>query len=479
MPEPEEGGRKVYTVAELTAGLKHVIESEFSGLWVEGEISNFKVYPSGHAYFTLKDEEAQIRSVMWKGMRQLLKFEPKDGDKVICRGRLSVYEKRGEYQLTVEAMEPAGLGALQMAFNRLKEKLTAEGLFGEKRKKALPYIAWSVGIITSPAGAVLRDMVRTIKRRFPGLRIVFAPVAVQGDGAKEQIAKAIADMNEYGKVDVIICGRGGGSLEDLWAFNEEIVARAIAGSKIPVVSAVGHETDFTIADFAADARASTPTAAAEIIAPERADVESTIEEFHRRLFVEMRDIVETRSQRLDDAANRLERGALLKTGRMRDKLSAAARHLMAVSPAAQLKNRRERLANAHQRLTGGLTRARDVSSARAAAALSRINAIRPENFVSSRRDALNRAFEKLGERLTASSSIKRKRLEVIAGKLDALSPLKALARGYSIVTSPDGKKIYTRAADLRPGDHVRIKMSDGETQATIRSAGGGKQEKLF
>ncbi|MBI4667296.1 MAG: exodeoxyribonuclease VII large subunit [Nitrospinae bacterium] len=477
--DDEEGGRQVYTVAELTSELKDVIEGGFSSVWVEGEISNFKLYPSGHAYFTLKDEEAQVRAVMWKGLRNLLKFEPQDGDHVVCRGRLTVYEKRGEYQLSVEAMEPKGIGALQAAFEKLKEKLAAEGLFDLARKKPLPYIPWTVGIVTSPSGAVLRDMVRTINRRFPGLRIVFKPVAVQGEGAAQQIAAGIAEMNEYAKVDVIIAGRGGGSLEDLWAFNEEVVARAIAASRIPVVSAVGHETDFTIADFVADVRASTPTAAAEIIAPARVDVEEGVEEYVRRMSMELRDRMERGAMTVDDMGARLARAGRQTAGKLKDNLTAALRHLRALSPSAQLAHRRERVFNLDRRLVYGLTRVKEKKSAENESFMVRLASASPRMRVESLRETLGRQEDRLDEKLGAFMKSARNRFSMAAGKLDAVSPLKVLGRGYSIVTSPDGRKIIKSAASVKPGDGVKIRFADGETQAVIKRGGAPKQENLF
>ena len=251
---------------------------------MEGEISKFFTQQqSGHTYVTLKDDKSVIEGAIWKGVRAKIKYIPNIGDQVVVRGKITTFPARSQYQINIMEIEPKGLGALQAAFDKLKEQLDKEGLFKEDRKQKLPYIAWSVGIVTSPTGAVIRDMIRTISRRFPGIRIVLAPSPVQGNGAAEKIAEAIDDLNRYGKVDVIIVGRGGGSIEDLWAFNEEPVARSMFRSKIPIVSAVGHETDFTIADFVADKRASTPTAAAEMIAPERSKVEERLEESVRDL----------------------------------------------------------------------------------------------------------------------------------------------------------------------------------------------------
>jgi exodeoxyribonuclease VII large subunit len=255
----------VYTVSEITRQIKHQLESEFSSVAIQGELSNFKVHSSGHLYFTLKDGNAQIAGVMWRSRAASLPFIPQDGMKVIVAGKVSVYEVRGVYQVDAWSLRPLGVGELQAAFERLKQRLAAEGLFDMARKRTLPAYPQRIGIVTSPTGAVLHDMLTIIARRFPCVEIVFCPVKVQGLGAAEEIAGAIRDLNNLGGVDVMIVGRGGGSLEDLWAFNEEVVARAIVGSIVPVVSAVGHEIDFTIADFSADLRAPTPSAAAELV----------------------------------------------------------------------------------------------------------------------------------------------------------------------------------------------------------------------
>lgn len=264
--------RKFLTITELSELIKGTLESRIDALWVQGEISNFRIPPSGHFYFTLKDDQSQICAVMFRRQGTRLRFLPEDGMAVLCYGRVSVYSVRGDLQLYVEDMEPQGRGALHVAFEQLKNKLAAEGLFGQERKRPLPFLPESIGIVTSDRGAALHDMLRILGDRFNDRRLIIRPVRVQGDGAVGEIAAAIAELNRLDAVEVIIVGRGGGSLEDLWAFNEEIVARAICASHIPVVSAVGHEVDFTIADFVADQRAPTPTAAAEMVLPRKADL---------------------------------------------------------------------------------------------------------------------------------------------------------------------------------------------------------------
>lgn len=299
-------GDSIYTVTELTQEIKDLLEGHFSEVTLMGEISNFHAHGSGHYYFTLKDEKAQISAAMFRGSNRSLKFVPEDGLEVIVRGRVSVYGPRGNYQIIVEAMEPKGLGALQLAFEQLKKKLEAEGLFAEEKKQALPFLPHNIGIITSPTGAALRDMVHVLHRRFPRVNILLYPVHVQGEEAPAEIVRALSEMNEFKELDVLILGRGGGSLEDLWAFNTEGVARAIAASKIPVVSAVGHETDFTISDFVADLRAPTPSAAAELTVPVLEDLESMLSERAGQLFKLMQRLLQVKRGELQYFSSHLK-----------------------------------------------------------------------------------------------------------------------------------------------------------------------------
>ena len=286
------------TVSDLTQQIKMLLETGLAPVWLTGEISNFKRHSSGHFYFSLKDENAQIPCVMWAGRNRSLRFSPEDGMQVLAHGQVTVYEKRGYYQFDVAQIQPAGVGALQAAFEQLKRRLQAEGLFDEARKKPLPEFAQSVGIVTSPTGAALRDLVSVLRRRWPAMKIILRPVLVQGAGAAEAIAQAIGEFNEYKEVEVLIVGRGGGSLEDLWAFNEEIVARAIYASKIPVVSAVGHEIDFSISDFVADVRAATPSAAAELVAPEVAEVKRQLQSLAIQSIRQLQRLLQTQHDRL-------------------------------------------------------------------------------------------------------------------------------------------------------------------------------------
>ncbi|MBU1854015.1 MAG: exodeoxyribonuclease VII large subunit [Candidatus Omnitrophica bacterium] len=293
-------GRYIYKVSELTSSIKIILEDSFPNIWVEGEISNFKSPSSGHFYFTLKDSKSELKSVFFKSSNEKTKFEIKDGMQVICLGRISIYDKQGVYQLYVQKVEPKGIGMLQLAFEQLKEKLFKEGLFDESRKRPIPMLPDRIGIITSSTGAAIRDILHVLKRRFANVEIIINPVKVQGEGAKEEIRDAIQDFNKLNNVDVIIVGRGGGSLEDLWAFNEEIVARAIYNSKLPVISAVGHEIDWTISDFVADLRAPTPSSAAELVIAKKSELSEALDNIEKRLKSFPLEVIEKHEQHLDD-----------------------------------------------------------------------------------------------------------------------------------------------------------------------------------
>lgn len=349
---------RAYTVSEVTREIKVLVEEGFPHVWVEGEISNFVRHSSGHRYFTLKDEGAQLRCVLWKWQGGLT-FSPEDGMHVCARGRLSVYERGGQYQLVVTQLRPMGIGELQQAFERLKAQLAAEGLFEEARKRPLPFFPQRVGVVTSPTGAVLRDIAHVLGRRLPCVKVVLWPVRVQGEGAAEEIAYGMDRMNAYGEVDVLIVGRGGGSLEDLWAFNEEVVARAIYRSRIPVISAVGHEVDFTISDFVADYRAPTPSAAAEVVAPDREALLRTVTDLRMRateaidrkiqegirrvsdlrrsyVFRRMEDRVAEHWQRMDELESRLGRALDHLVMGKRARLQEAVGRLEGLSPLSAL-----------------------------------------------------------------------------------------------------------------------------------------------
>lgn len=290
--------RKIYTIYELTSSIKLSLEEGFSDIWLEGEVSNLRIPTSGHIYLTLKDERAQIKGVIFRSQVRSLKFLPKDGQHLLCRGHVTVYEPKGEYQIILTYIEPKGLGLLQQAFEELKERLKGEGLFDEVHKRPLPLYPERIGIVTSPTGAAIRDILNIIGRRFPAVNILINPVPVQGEGAAELIAEAIYEMNQIQNIDVLIVARGGGSIEDLWAFNEEVVARAIYSSRIPVISAVGHEIDFTIADFVADLRASTPSAAAEIVVKSKEEIRGKLDSITNRIMNRMLSIIQEKRGRI-------------------------------------------------------------------------------------------------------------------------------------------------------------------------------------
>jgi exodeoxyribonuclease VII large subunit len=346
---------KKYTVSELTNEIKLLLETTLPEVWLEGEISNYKLHSSGHSYFSLKDQNAQIACVLWRGRNQGFHFTPQDGIKVIALGRVTVYEKRGNYQFDIIQMQPAGIGDLQLALEQLKKKLQQEGLFDQAHKKPLPSYPDRIGVVTSPTGAAIQDLMNIFNRRFPGIEIILNPVKVQGEGAAEEIARAIDDFNEYGEIDLMIVGRGGGSLEDLWAFNEEIVARAIYRSKIPVISAVGHEIDFSISDFVADLRAPTPSAAAELAVPDREQLLDKLflmlkkaynivgnqislnQERVRNLtnsygFRRPGDLIRQHQQRLDELERTMERVQLHRQQLMTERCQSLTQKLKALSP---------------------------------------------------------------------------------------------------------------------------------------------------
>ncbi len=470
---------KALTVTELTREIKNLIESSFRSIRLEGEISGVKTYPSGHSYFTIKDDKAQIGAVIWKGSQKFIRHKPKDGDHVLCRGRISLYEKTGRYQFVIESMEPVGIGALMEAYEKLKEGLEKEGLFDKRHKKELPYIAWRVGIVTSSKGAVFGDMSKTIRRRFPGTSIVLAPVAVQGDGAAKQIASAIEDFNRYGNVDVLIVGRGGGSIEDLWPFNEEIVARAIFASEIPVVSAVGHEPDFTIADYVADVRAVTPTAGAELVTtPTLLDIESFISETANQMSRALRSMLESRSRTVDESLYRLHREIKHLLGRKETTLGRFIDRLKSSSPVQKLEQDRTKLADLQRRLFRSIEEIGRERKSKYAMISARLASAAPGRDIRSYGDRL----ENMNNRLEKSVSIylhkRREKFSLAVATLGAVSPLNVLGRGYAMVTDEKGAAV-TSSEKLAVGDKVELRFADGSKKATINGDMRKLQERLF
>ncbi|MCU1304797.1 MAG: Exodeoxyribonuclease large subunit [Candidatus Sulfotelmatobacter sp.] len=448
--------RRVWTVRGLVAAVRTHVEREYSDAWVEGEISNFRAPDSGHLYFTLKDGNAQIRVVMFSSKARLLRFRPADGMQVVVRGRVTIYEDRGELQISAEYIEPKGAGSLQVAFEQLKAKLEAEGLFAAERKKAIPALPARIGIVTSPQAAALRDILNILQRRHHTASVVIYPAQVQGDAAAIEVASGVRYFNEIRSdksrsVEVIIVGRGGGSAEDLAAFNNEGLARAVAASEIPVISAVGHETDFTIVDFVADMRAPTPSAAAELVIRSRVEVENQTDAVRERLvramerrllearnalmeraqdgaFARMMDLIRQRQQKLDDLTYRLERGerqALEKMQRRWEAVSAAVRHY----------DLRRVMAAIRGELEAG-------TSAIAAAMRNQLL----QNKV---------------------------RLERMGRALEMLSPLAILERGYALVFDGAGNLVKD-AAQVKVGDEISARVARGEIKATVRRTTEGK-----
>ena len=438
---------RVLSVSELSAQLKATVERAFNGIAVEGEISNCRQSSSGHVYFTLKDDYAQVRAVVFRMTARQLKFRPEDGMRVIAYGRVSVYEVRGEYQLIVDALEPHGLGALQAAFDQLKRKLQAEGLFEAARKRALPVFPRRIGVVTSLDGAAIRDILRIICHRHPTARIVIRAARVQGDGAAIDLVRALRVVSRVTDVDVVILGRGGGSAEDLWAFNDEALARAIAACPVPVISAVGHEVDFTIADFVADVRAATPSNAAELVVDRADNFRSQIERAGTRLARALQHGVERRQQHADRLGLRLRQWPVRIVIRDRD------RHELGLRLAHAMRTRVARHAQRFDGLRRRLER-RDVR--RVAADLT---------------TRLVRADGKLRSLVTARRLAWEARVQALAAQLDAMSPLAVLGRGYAVCWNETRTSIIRSARAVERGDAVRVTLAEGELACRVEDPG--------
>lgn len=433
--------RRALSVSELTAQVKILVERQFQEVWVEGEVSNFRRHSSGHWYFTLKDEGAMLRCASFRMQNRLIRFTPEDGLTVRAHGRISLYEARGEYQLLVEYLEPVGVGALQVAFEQMKSRLASEGLFDLERKRALPLLPRCIGVVTSPTGAAIRDILRVIKRRNEGVSVKIAPARVQGEGAGSEIAGAIALLNRCEEVDVIIVGRGGGSTEDLWAFNEEAVARAIFESRAPVVSAVGHETDFTIADFVADLRASTPSAAAEIVSIARDEIQAQL-------------------RGLNEAMEGAVRYRLLQ---LQSDLSEVSSSRAFNEVPARIQAGSQRLDSAIYSLENAFRRAVKLKRARHEKVALRLRDSDVRRGLIERRGALALLSERLKSAGRARVESGGEKLSVQAVRLDALSPLAVLGRGYAIAFDSEGR-IVKRAADVSRGSRLRVRLGEGEVE---------------
>ncbi len=442
-----EAERRVFQVNELNAAIGRMFESDFRNIFVAGEISGCRLVSSGHHYFSLKDDRSQIKCVLFKGTARFARFRPQDGLAVIARGSLEVYEARGEYQLIVETIEPQGAGALQLAFEQLKKKLAEEGLFEAARKKPLPKLPRRIGIITSPSGAVIRDMLHVLERRFRGLHVRLFPAQVQGEGAVEQICSGLQFFSRTGWADVVVLARGGGSLEDLWTFNEEAVARAIVASKTPVISAIGHETDFTIADFVADQRAPTPSAAAEIVV-------CTSESLLEQIAGCRKKIIQAIKYRLLIGGRDLQRRGTEQSARLM--------HRRVAATAQRLDELEERLRNAQQRSDERRLRRVTEITRRLHATDLRLRFAR----IRHRSDLLARELTRLAQ---AKLWTARTRHESLTLHLRQLSPLTILERGYAIVEKPDGK-IVRQAEETRPGDPLKVRLHRGELDVSVVGA---------
>jgi exodeoxyribonuclease VII large subunit len=439
--------RRVLTVSELTEHIRLLLEERFFEVWVEGEISNSRHWNTGHFYFTLKDASAQIKGVVFRSALRYLRFKPHDGLRVVARGRLTVYDPKGEYQIVCEHLEPAGLGALQLAFDQLKQRLGAEGLFDQSRKRPLPVLPRKIGVVTSLDGAAVRDIVQVLRRRYPNVHIVIRPTRVQGDGAAIDVARALRAIGRVRDVDVVIVGRGGGSLEDLWAFNEEAVARAIVACPVPVISAVGHETDVTIADFAADLRAPTPSAAAELVVARKDDFYVRI----TRLTEQVHSAVRHRLHRLESRLRMLQ--ARPGYAGLRGRVAVRGRH------AAELTHELRRAMRAS--ITGCERRAR--------ALRTKLEIFDLHRRLGGIRTRLTAADGRLGRAMTERRYRADAQLRNIAARLDTLSPLAVLGRGYAVCWNADRTTVVRDAGTVRTGDRVHITLQRGELGCEVQA----------
>ena len=429
--------RRIYTVTDLTRAIKGLLENAYPFAWVTGEISNFRVPVSGHYYFTLKDPGAQIAAVMFRAQNRPLRFQPEDGMAVVAMGRLNVYEPKGIYQVIIEYLEPEGIGVLQLAFEQLKAKLAAEGLFDQKHKRSLPFLPQKIAVVTSPTGAVIRDIIHVVNRRFPDVAIEVTPVKVQGKGAAEEIAEALRWLNDMNDADVIVLSRGGGSLEDLQAFNSEVVARAIFASHIPIVSAVGHETDFTIADFTADLRAPTPSAAAELIVPVKAEL----------------------SRRIREVRNALETAIFQRVRLFRERTLQLSRRL--IHPGRQVADYRLRVDDALGRIVRGLLRQLDENTNRLNVTRDRLSRCGPHFMVQDLNVLLKHRHESHSFAMQFFLESKKNLLRTTAAKLSALNPLAILERGYSVTRTLPDNVLVKNVQQVSAGQQVEVTVSRG------------------
>jgi len=439
--------RRILSVTDLTVRVRDLLEAELFEVWVEGELSNCRVWNTGHLYFTLKDSSSQLRGFMFRSALRYLKFKPTDGTRVVARGKISVYEPKGEYQLVCEHLEPQGLGALQLAFDQLKTRLQAEGLFDAARKRALPALPRKIGVVTSLDGAAIRDIIKVLRSRYANVHLVIRPARVQGEGAAIEIAQAMRQIGRVPAVDVVIVGRGGGSIEDLWAFNEEIVARAIARSPVPVISAVGHETDVTIASFVADVRAATPSAAAELVVSRKDEFGAQIDRLRDRLRASARARVQRLSRRVHVADSRPAFAGVPGRVAMRGRHAAELTHTLARLVRADVAIHDRRLQHLERQL------ATYDAGRRLAAIGTRLVAAegRMRGAAARRHDRARAQFQRA------------------AGRLETLSPLAVLGRGYAVAWTADKTRVLRDASAVEPGEMVNVRLARGELECEVRT----------
>ena len=440
LTEPPSSAPDILSVSQLNQAVGRMLERSFPLAWVAGEISNFTRAASGHWYFTLKDSGAQVRAVMFRGRAQYADFNPREGDKVEVRALVTLYAPRGDFQLNVEAIRRAGVGNLYEAFLQRKQKLADEGLFDPERKRALPFFPTTIGIVTSPQAAALRDILTTLRRRAPHIAIILYPTAVQGEGSAEKIAAAIAAASSRAECDVLLVCRGGGSMEDLWSFNDEGVARAIVACSMPVVVGVGHETDFTIADFVADLRAPTPTAAAELAATARADWIDALEQHTHHLSDALRRTLDRHAQTLDWLARRLQ------------------------SPAAAIRHQKLQLHTHHQRMLQATLTPLTVARFKLEHLQQRLHSRLPDTRLQRRH--LNEQGRRLGAAFTAQSLLRRQSLAALQAQLDLLAPQRTLERGYAILQDQAGQ-IVRRPDELQASQRLRLTLAEGRAEIDV------------
>ena len=439
-------GVKIFSVSEISARINGILKDTFASVWVEGEISNYKRHPaSGHSYLTLKDEKSQLSAIMFRNVGEKVKFDIEDGQKVLCFGSIGVYQPQGKYQIYIENIEPQGLGALQLAFEQLKAKLEKEGLFEEKYKKQIPIFPKKIGIVTSSSGAAIKDIISNINKRFSRIHLIVNPVRVQGKGSAEEIAQAIEEFNTFDDIDVLIVGRGGGSLEDLWAFNEEIVARAIFNSKIPIISAVGHEKDYLISDFVADLRAATPTKAAEVVIGSEKEFNVTLINYSKRMQAAFKDSLNN----LEKLFLRLSHSRFFK------------------DPRELVYQRQQELDEAVVSLSRSFKHYLSLKQERLKRYTNLITAKRPEVILRDYKRSLFDLYRIFEKSIMQYIDIKGRDLAAVTSQMEALSPLAVLSRGYGMSFDKD-KKIIKSTKDLKKNDEIETLLKDGRIKSIIK-----------